>query len=105
MKGPQDGYGWIYENEEFSAVDPQGAPTVTNLVMTLGRMAEGPVAVEFWNTTRGVPIATVSGVVADGSLVVAVPPFARDIAFKIQRPKGPGTLPRPPRKPEEGDTI
>ena len=86
LKDGRDGYGWIYDSKRFSEIDPEGPATVTNLSMSLGQMSNGAVRVEFWDTVKGTPVKTVPAVVSNETVTVVVPPFARDIAFKIKRP-------------------
>jgi hypothetical protein len=82
--------GWIYRKWNFGNIDPSGEPGAVGLVMRFWRMEEGDFAVEFWDTLEGGMRERVEVVVGeDGVLTVAVPAFARDIAFKVRK-VGPG---------------
>jgi hypothetical protein len=95
LKDRRDGYGWIYLTDGFSSADPQGPPALTNLVLMLNDMADGALAVAFWDTVRGEPVNAYEGTVSNGVSAVRVPPLARDIAFKIKRPAEATATPKP----------
>jgi len=84
MRSPSQALGWIYRQPGFGSVDPLGPPTVSNLVMSLDGMTNGVFAVEFWDTSAGVPLKALRERAEGGMLRVAIPPFARDIAFKAR---------------------
>ncbi len=41
--------------------------------------------IEFWDTLRGQPVRLIDVRVREGHFDVPIPPFARDIAFRIHR--------------------
>ncbi len=84
MKDRERGFGWIYQTRDYEHADPAGAPTVSNLVIRLPDMTNGTIRVEFWNTLHGTPLPAIERVASNGVLELDVPPFARDIAFKLQ---------------------
>jgi hypothetical protein len=84
LKNGDRALGWITRTMEYPAIDPRGPPTATNMVMVLDSMNPGSRIVEFWNTTDGAPVRRVNATVTDASLTVPIPPFARDIAFKVK---------------------
>jgi len=47
-------------------------------------LADGAYVVEFWNTQFGRRFAEERAESAGGALRVRVPPFARDLAFKVR---------------------
>ena len=86
LQNRQGGYGWLYEEGIFDRTDPLGPPAVSNVTVTLSGLADGALAVEFWDTARGVPVEKSKMQVKDGGVILHVPPFTRDIAFKYKRP-------------------
>jgi hypothetical protein len=86
LQNRRGGYGWLYEEAIFDRTDPLGAPAVSNVTVTLSGLEDGVLAVEFWDTTRGVPVEKSKAEVKGGSVTLRVPPFPRDIAFKYKRP-------------------
>ncbi len=87
LAGPARALGWIYRNSEFSMIDPDGPPTCEDVEMRLSGFRAGAYEVEFWNTRVGRKFSTASVKSDGGVLAIRLPPFARDIAFKI-RPAG-----------------
>lgn len=77
----RDGRGWLVDADRFSGGTP---PTVSNLALRFDNMHEGAYDIEFWETAAGHPIENTVIESRDGQLTVAVPPFARDLAFKIR---------------------
>ena len=84
LMGPKRGLGWIYQAQEFSRLDPLGPPGITNLVLQINGVANARFRVQFWDTSEGKAVGDVRTAVRDGTLKVDVPPFARDIAFKVK---------------------
>jgi len=83
LKGKDRAFGWIYRTD-FSAADPNAEPSKTGVTLRLDAMAPGKFVVEFWDTIAGKAVAQLSVRSKDGVLAVAVPAFARDIAFKAR---------------------
>ncbi|MCX7591640.1 MAG: DUF5060 domain-containing protein [Kiritimatiellae bacterium] len=77
--------GWVYLAEEFDRVEPTGVPVITNAVLRLEQMAEGTYRAEYWDTVQGRPNGDTHASANGGVLLLKVPPFARDIAFKVNR--------------------
>lgn len=77
--------GWLYVTDRFDKTDPRGKPACVNLRVHISSMDPGPRTVEFWDTIEGRPLST-TPVAPDpnGGVEFDVPPFARDIAFKIK---------------------
>jgi hypothetical protein len=65
-------------------VDPNGPPTCADAEVRLPGFQDGAYEVEFWNTQVGRRQASATVKADAGVLAVRVPPFARDIAFKIR---------------------
>jgi len=85
MRSPRLALGWIYHTERFPSIDPSGEPTVMELTVRLDGMSGGAYDVEFWDTMAGKAVSRRRYASRNGLLVVQVPPFARDIAFKARR--------------------
>lgn len=85
FKNERRGAGWIYDAARFQSLDPSDTPDMTNLVLRLDGMTNGTFRAEFWDTSAGVPVGAVRAASSAGNLRLPVPPFARDIAFKLFR--------------------
>jgi hypothetical protein len=78
--------GWVYHKSNFGGIDPAGEQGIKGLAMRFVDMDKGDFVVEFWDTLEGrLRESVVVAVGEDGILSVAVPDFARDIAFKVRR--------------------
>jgi hypothetical protein len=77
--------GWIYNIDRFSAMDPAGKPSATNLVLRFDGMADGDYQAQFWNTLTGKPILSRDVSTQSRTLRIPVPPLVRDMAFKLRR--------------------
>lgn len=84
LKDRSHALGWIYRTRSFEAADPTDTGSLSGLALTLTDMDDGEYQVQFWDTVAGRPVADVHAAAEKGSLTVAVPPFARDIAFKVK---------------------
>lgn len=69
-------FGWI--------LSPSGG-TVTGETLTLSGLNDGDYTVAWWNTWTG-DVQTAQATCSGGSLVVPVPDFSKDIAFKVLPP-------------------
>ena len=88
LKSRNQALGWIFYAAAFATLDPARSPATTGILMELKEMSDGPYYVEFWDTVSGRCIVR-DRVHADrGVLSLAVPPFVRDIAFKVQPATG-----------------
>jgi hypothetical protein len=85
LKSETRALGWIYDTRAFNTTDSEAHPTLSNVVARLDGMSNGLYRVEFWTTTTGKPAKQEDVAVKEGSLSVTVPPFARDIAFKVRK--------------------
>jgi hypothetical protein len=90
LKNSTRAIGWIARSD-FASVEPCEYPGVTNLVMTLREMLPRTCRFQFWDTRTGRPMPDIVLPVQNGSATVPVPPFVRDIAFKVN-----------PVEPEQG---
>jgi hypothetical protein len=87
--GLEGGRGWIYRETDFETIDPSGPATVTDGVLRIKGLGGGPYEIEFWDTILGRPVARAPVRGRGGEASVPLPPFARDLAFKIR----PGSFP------------
>ncbi len=85
LKNNTRALGWIYDAPAFEVSDTETHPTLSNLVVRLDNMTNGMYRIEFWNTTRGEVTQRQTREVKDTKLTLTVPPFSRDIAFKVKR--------------------
>ena len=84
LRGPDWALGWIFSSQQFDRADPRGAALNTNVVMSVSGISNGVYRAEFWDTLAGVPIDTAEVTKDTRDVDVAVPAFARDIAFKLK---------------------
>jgi len=77
--------GWIYDALAFDTADSDAHPAISNLITRLENMSNGLYRVEFWETSGGTLTKTRDVEVRAGTLSVTVPPFSRDIAFKVRK--------------------
>jgi len=75
--------GWIARTRDYQSINPAGPPTATNMVLILDSMSPGAATIEFWDTRSGTPLLRTRAAVEGESVSAPVPPFARDIAFKV----------------------
>lgn len=85
MAAPARALGWIYRRENFSETDPAGPAAIRDATLRVPGLSDGAYVVEFWNTQTGRRFEQTEATSSGGSLEVAVPPFARDLAFKVRR--------------------
>lgn len=76
--------GWIYRTSDFHEVDPKGDAITTGLKLTVPDLTEGIYDVDFWDTSAGIAVEGTSATTKEGRITVAVPAFARDMAFKVK---------------------
>ncbi len=84
LRSPTAATGWIYNGNGFGWIDPAGEPRNKDLVLQVGGLDDRPFRVEFWNTVSGDITARAEATAKEHTLSVPLPPFARDIAFKIR---------------------
>ena len=85
LKNGTRALGWIYDAPAFDTADSDLHPTISNLVARLDGMSNGLYRVEFWGTAGGVMTDHQDIEGKEGALSVTVPPFSRDIAFKVKK--------------------
>jgi len=85
LKSGTSSLGWIYDAPAFNSSGSDAHPVISNLVARLNGMSNDLYRVEFWNTAGGVLTKSQDVAVRDGTLSVTVPPFSRDIAFKVRK--------------------
>jgi hypothetical protein len=83
LKNNARALGWISRTSDYPSIDPAGPPTATNLVLVLDSMSSRSGMIEFWDTMSGTPLLRTRATADEGSISAPVPPFARDIAFKV----------------------
>jgi hypothetical protein len=85
LKNGTRSLGWIYDAPAFNSSSSDAHPVISNLVARLGGMSNDLYRVEFWSTAGGVLTNSQDVAVREGTLSVTVPPFSRDIAFKVRK--------------------
>ncbi|OGV68012.1 MAG: hypothetical protein A2498_04555 [Lentisphaerae bacterium RIFOXYC12_FULL_60_16] len=76
--------GWLYLTREYPHVETAGLAPITNLQVRLSDMQDGPLRAEFWDTIAGRIVSHHTVTVSNRTVVLDVPPFRRDIAFKLK---------------------
>lgn len=59
-------------------------PLVENAILTVGGLTLGAYSIEIWDPQTGTIIETRDAQADDGTLIVELPPFSTDLAFKIK---------------------
>ncbi len=85
LKNGTRAQGWIYDALAFDTPASEVHPTISNLVTRLEGVSNGVYRVEFWDTSKGLLTKYQDVEANKGSLSVTVPPFSKDIAFKIRK--------------------
>ena len=89
-----EGQGWIYyTGSKWLGTLPASA-TTDDASLSLPDMANGVFDVEFWDTVKGEIILETTATSQNGQLVLKIPKFSRDIAFKIRTTSKPGAKAR-----------
>jgi hypothetical protein len=79
-----DVIGWFYDQDRFQqAGDATVAPS-TGLTIIVAGLQGGPYRIEFWDTKDGKVIESADVESSRGILRRDVPPFRRDMAFKVK---------------------
>jgi hypothetical protein len=84
MKTEENAIGWIYHTRGFIDNYPLSHTSTTNLSLILSEMTNGLFSVSFWDTTTGTKVSESNAVSQNGTVKLIVPPFIRDIAFKVK---------------------
>lgn len=84
LQGLHGAVGWVWDSARFTELDPVGESSQAGCQLVLSNLEDGSYAVEFWHTTLGRVIQAREVSVGGGSLVVEIPPFARDVAYKVK---------------------
>jgi hypothetical protein len=90
--GPTGGYAWIHvAGDAYETLDPAGEAVFRGYRLDIPAHAPDATVYtfEFWDTVRGEPVRLQDIAVRGGRLIVPIPPFARDIALKFRRIRGP----------------
>lgn len=77
--------GWIWRTTAFERRRAPGQRgPIEGAGITLRGLTPGRYKLEFWDTTGGLCVASLPITCADGVAQAAVPPFDRDLAFKLK---------------------
>ncbi len=85
MLSPRQAVGWIYDAAEFARIAPQAEAVHTAAELQIKALRNGSYKLETWDTRAGRAIEVIDLRVNDGTIKHALPPFTRDIAFKLLR--------------------
>lgn len=85
LKSPSKANGWIYAPDEFNENPVLDLQPLAGISLSISDLTNGNYQIEFWETLRGTIVDTRKSTVTAGRLTVPVPPFRRDIAFKLRR--------------------
>lgn len=87
MKNEMDAIGWIYHLHGFADNYPLLRTNITNLYLILSEMTNSLFSVSFWDTTTGTKKSESNTISQNGIIKLPVPPFIRDIGFKVKQVK------------------
>ncbi|MDA0323372.1 MAG: DUF5060 domain-containing protein [Verrucomicrobia bacterium] len=76
--------GWLWNHVAYADLKPGGEPTDTNLSIRFSDIEPGEYDLEFWDTLYGRVIGQTRVGSPNGVLTAPIPPFTRDIAFKLR---------------------
>jgi len=76
--------GWLYLADRFAEADVSKAPAEQNATLRVDGMRSGTYRVEFWDTAQGQVVEARETTAEETVIAVTVPPFQRDLAFKIK---------------------
>lgn len=82
LKDKQRAYGYIQDTRNGDWVDPASAQTMTNISLIIPGMNNGTYLVKFFDPKTAVESGVQDVEVDDGTLIVNVPDFREDMAFK-----------------------
>ncbi len=86
---PTNGLGWVYyAASRWDRPLPQAA-TADDLSLKLSGMENGEFDIEYWDTDRGTVISRTTATAKNSHLIIKLPRFTRDIAFKARMRKPP----------------
>lgn len=84
LRSPSLVLGWVCRTPEFETADLAGPPRVKELQAEISGMTNGAFTVEYWDTAKGALARRVSVASTNGVLALTLPPFVRDVAFKVR---------------------
>jgi hypothetical protein len=94
LSSPRQSFGWLFANfPRFISLDPKGEADIRGLRLRLAGTEGAIYRIEFWDTLAGTVVSRLDVRVRGGIAELAVPPFARDIAFKAKRQDVPAAVP------------
>lgn len=86
LVSPRGGWGWLYAaGPRFSALDPEGDPLHKGFRLLLAGEENAIYRITFWDTLKGEPVGGQDVRIRKGEAEALVPPFVRDMAFKLRR--------------------
>lgn len=90
VASPSQAIGWIWSRADFQAqsrgdesADARNDNEIRNLAVELGGFSNGVYRIEICDTTQGLALKRLDLRPRDGRLLFEIPPFRRDVAFKI----------------------
>ena len=83
MVSPEQAIGWVHASDNFLGIDPATAAEAKDIHITITGLTDAIYRVTFTDTTTGLPLQRVDQRSRNGQLDLALPPFRRDIAFKL----------------------
>ena len=85
LKSTSKANGWIYAPDEFNEQPVLDLQPLAGVSLSINGLTNGNYRIEFWETLRGTIVDTRNLTVTADRFTVPVPPFRRDIAFKLRR--------------------
>ena len=84
--------GWIADSRAFQATDGGSPKDWENIKFKLNWAEDALFEVEFWDTLKGEKIKNIEAHSKNGRLVLELPKFRNDIAFKLRKKSGTSKL-------------
>jgi hypothetical protein len=88
LQGQQDeslSFFWLADALGTHHKDRPAPITFEGLSVSLSNVSDGEYSIEHWDTYRGTVVATNKGTARGGSLVIPLPRFTNDTAFKVRK--------------------
>jgi uncharacterized protein DUF5060 len=91
---------WVYDPAVFQTAYDVAAERTDSTTISLTGLKDGAYTVEVWDTRKGQAIGSKLAQSRGGTLKIALPPFAQDVACKFYAHTGPIPSAPPPKKPD-----
>ena len=94
LASPEKAYGWVHLGPlQFATQNPESGSKQKNYWLNFEGTEGAIYRFEFWDTVQGTVVTRLDERVRGGRARIEIPPFARDIAFKVKRQQPPNETP------------